>query len=264
MPGLEPLVRSPRTAISAAVARRLFRAAVGRLAVTVVEEPTGRRLGQGGPDDAPAPPRRVLRPPGPRRPDRLRRVLPHRRVGHRRPRRLPHRAGRADGHLGPRLAAAAARLRDTPPAEPPPQHRGQQPGQHLAPLRPVQRPLRALPRRDAELFLRALRHLLHAGREGPRLGRRPPGRHATGAHRRRRPAPAPRRPRAGPGPQDRAAARRGGRRRGQPGPRDRHRLGRARDPRRPPRRDRALASRSRSSSSSWPRSASPPPASPTG
>ncbi|MCW2738750.1 cyclopropane-fatty-acyl-phospholipid synthase family protein [Nocardioides sp.] len=49
MPGLEPLVRSPRTAVSAAVARRLFRAAVGRLAVTVVEEPTGRRLGQGGP-----------------------------------------------------------------------------------------------------------------------------------------------------------------------------------------------------------------------
>ena len=49
MPALEPLVRSPRTSVSAAVARRLFRAAVGRLAVTVVEEPTGRRLGQGGP-----------------------------------------------------------------------------------------------------------------------------------------------------------------------------------------------------------------------
>ena len=49
MPGLEPLVRSPRTVVSAAVAKRLFRAAVGRLAVTVVEEPTGRRLGQGGP-----------------------------------------------------------------------------------------------------------------------------------------------------------------------------------------------------------------------
>jgi cyclopropane-fatty-acyl-phospholipid synthase len=31
------------------VAKRLFRAAVGRLAVTVVEEPTGRRVGQGGP-----------------------------------------------------------------------------------------------------------------------------------------------------------------------------------------------------------------------
>ncbi|HEY0645572.1 MAG TPA: cyclopropane-fatty-acyl-phospholipid synthase family protein [Nocardioides sp.] len=49
LPALEPLVRGPRTAISAAVARRLVRAAVARLAVTVVEEPTGRRLGQGGP-----------------------------------------------------------------------------------------------------------------------------------------------------------------------------------------------------------------------
>ena len=49
LPALEPLVRGPRTAVSAAVARRLFRAAVGRLAITVVEEPTGRSLGQGGP-----------------------------------------------------------------------------------------------------------------------------------------------------------------------------------------------------------------------
>ncbi len=49
LPALEPLVRGPRTVVSAAVARRLFRAAVRRLAVTVVEEPTGRTLGQGGP-----------------------------------------------------------------------------------------------------------------------------------------------------------------------------------------------------------------------
>ena len=49
MPALEPLVRSPRTAISAAVAKRLFRAAVSRLPVTVVEGGGGRRLGQGGP-----------------------------------------------------------------------------------------------------------------------------------------------------------------------------------------------------------------------
>ena len=39
-----PAPRSPRPS-----PRRLFRAAVSRLAVTVVEEPTGRRLGQGGP-----------------------------------------------------------------------------------------------------------------------------------------------------------------------------------------------------------------------
>ena len=49
MPALEPLRGGPRTTVSAAVARRLFRAAVGRLPVTVVEGPTGRRLGQGGP-----------------------------------------------------------------------------------------------------------------------------------------------------------------------------------------------------------------------
>ncbi|MSW72316.1 MAG: methyltransferase domain-containing protein, partial [Actinobacteria bacterium] len=49
MPPLEPLRGGPRTAVSAAVARRLFRAAVGRLAVTVIEEPTGHRLGRGGP-----------------------------------------------------------------------------------------------------------------------------------------------------------------------------------------------------------------------
>ncbi len=49
MPSLEPILRSARTAVSAAVAKRLFRAAVGRLAVTVVEVPTGRRHGQGGP-----------------------------------------------------------------------------------------------------------------------------------------------------------------------------------------------------------------------
>ena len=57
MPALEPVVPGPRTAVSAAVARRLFRAAVGRLPVTVVEEATdgrpgrrlGRRFGRGGP-----------------------------------------------------------------------------------------------------------------------------------------------------------------------------------------------------------------------
>ena len=49
LPALEPLVGGPRTTVSAAVARRLFRAAVSRLAVTVVEEPTGRTLGLGGP-----------------------------------------------------------------------------------------------------------------------------------------------------------------------------------------------------------------------
>jgi cyclopropane-fatty-acyl-phospholipid synthase len=49
VPALEPLVRGPRSVLAAAVARRLFRTAVARLDVTVVEEPTGRRLGRGGP-----------------------------------------------------------------------------------------------------------------------------------------------------------------------------------------------------------------------
>ena len=49
MPALEQLPTGPRTAVSAAVARRLFRAAVARLDVTVVEAPTGRTFGRGGP-----------------------------------------------------------------------------------------------------------------------------------------------------------------------------------------------------------------------
>lgn len=49
LPELEPLRTGPRTAVSATVARKLFRAAVRRLAVTVVEEPTGLTFGQGGP-----------------------------------------------------------------------------------------------------------------------------------------------------------------------------------------------------------------------
>ena len=85
--------------------------------------------------------------------------------------------------------------------------------QHRPPLRPVERPLRALPRPHAELLLRAL-------------------------HRRASSPPAPDRAASSrPGPQDRAAARPGRRQRGHPGARDRVRLGRAGHPRRPPRRD---------------------------
>ena len=49
MPAPDQLPTGPRTAVSAAVARRLFRAAVARLDVTVVEAPTGRTFGRGGP-----------------------------------------------------------------------------------------------------------------------------------------------------------------------------------------------------------------------
>ncbi len=65
MPALEQLPTGPRTAVSAAVARRLFRAAVARLDVTVVEEPTGRTVRARRTADAPAPARGVLRPGGP-------------------------------------------------------------------------------------------------------------------------------------------------------------------------------------------------------
>lgn len=49
MPPLEPIKAGPRTTVSAAVAKRLFRAAVSQLDVTVIEEPSGKRLGRGGP-----------------------------------------------------------------------------------------------------------------------------------------------------------------------------------------------------------------------
>ena len=230
-PAPAPRSRPPSRGASSAPPSR-------RLDVTVVEEPTGRRLGRGGPTDAPAPARRVLRPGRPRRPDRLRRGLPDRRVGRRRPGRLPHRARPPGSRRWSRSSLQRLRALVTPrAARPPAQHRGQQPGQHLAPLRPVQRALRALPRRDAELFVRALRHLRHRAGTAPapsvHLVATPPEPTDTAGPARPQP-----RPRRGAGPQDRAPPRRGRRHRRHPGARDRHRLGRARHPRRPARRDR--------------------------
>lgn len=53
MPGLEPVPPGPRTAVSAAIARRLFAAAIRRLDVLVEEAPNsrgiGRTFGRGGP-----------------------------------------------------------------------------------------------------------------------------------------------------------------------------------------------------------------------
>ena len=70
----------PRAAVSAAVARRMFAAAVRRLPVTVRRgAPHGAAvLGQGGPEMTVQPARRVLRAARSRRPDRLRRGLPDR------------------------------------------------------------------------------------------------------------------------------------------------------------------------------------------
>ena len=168
-----------------------------------------RRTGHGR-----EPPRGVLPPARPRPADRLRRGLPDRRLGRRGPRRLPHRAGRPDAAPGPRAAAEAARPRRAQAPRGGAQQHRELAGQHRPPLRPVQRALRAVPRPDAELLLRAV-----PARPARRLG------HGAG-------------PRDRPGPQDRAAARPGRRHRGLPGARDRLGLGRAGDPGRPARRDR--------------------------
>ena len=71
-------------------------------------------------------------------------------------------------------------------------------------------------------------------------------------------------PGRGAGAQDRAAARPDRRRRGHPRPRDRHRLGRAGDPRGPPRRDRALGDAVQRAARARRASGSPTPGTPTG
>ena len=180
------------------------------------------RAGSGRPGDDRPSSRRVLRPPGPRRPDRLRRGLPDRSVGRRGPGRLPHRARRRPPDADPGVAAEGPRTGGGPPAAHPAQHRDQQPRQHRPPLRPVQRALRHLPRPDPELLLGALRHPGEGVRRAPG---RDPARRRGGD----------RAARGGPGPQDRPAARPDRRRRRHPAARDRHRLGRAGHPGRPPR-----------------------------
>ena len=125
----------------------------------------------------------------------------------RRPGRAAHRVRRARCRpLVPRPAAAAARAgtsRRSPPDDG--NTVGRRAAQHPPPLRPVQRAVRAVPRRDHDLLVGAVR-------TDPR---RPTGRL---------------RPRRGPAPQDRPAARPGRRRAGHPAAGDRHRLGRAGDP----------------------------------
>ena len=127
--------------------------------------------------------------------------------------------------------------------------RGQRARQHRPPLRPVQRHVPAVPRRDDELLLGALRHLLRAAGRPPRRGAAGGSRHRVAGR--------------GPGPQDRAAARPDGCRRRHPRARDRHRLGRARDPRRASWRHRALGDAVERAARSSPSSASPRPGTPT-
>ncbi len=244
-PGLFELPSGPRNAVASPIAKRLFRAAVARLDVTVeIAVGPGRRevLGRGGPDDAGQPSRRVLRPDRPRRPDRLRRGLPHRRVGRDdAPRRFLTVLAAEIATLVPeRLQRARAFV----VAKRPHFHR---PDEHQS------RELIAhhydLSNDLFQLFLDPTHELLLR-----RCSRPTPRRHAGG----------PGGPRGGAGPQDRAAARRDRRRRGHPGARDRHRLGRARAARRPPRRPRPLGHPLDRAARAGRASASPRPASPTG
>ena len=133
------------------------------------------RAGSGWPGHDRPPSRRVLRPPGPARPDRVRRGLPDRSVGRRGPGRLPHRARRRPADADPGVAAEGPRTGGGPPAAHPAQHRDQQPRQHRPPLRPVQRALRDLPRPDPELLLGALRHPGPRAPYGEHLVAIPPG-----------------------------------------------------------------------------------------
>ena len=115
--GLDDLPTGPRAAVAARVARRLFRAAVSRLARDRRTSDRRETVGRGGPEMTRAPAGRVLRPDRPRPADRLRRGLPDRRLGRRGPRRLPHRARRRD--RAPGAAQPLQKLRALVVAPPP-------------------------------------------------------------------------------------------------------------------------------------------------
>ena len=142
--------------------------------------PTARASARAGRTDDRAPPaRRVLRPDRPRRADRLRRGLPDRRLGAPRtsaasspcsPPRSPT--------LVPRAAADAARPSYVPrPPRRPPEHRATTPASNIAHHYDLSNDLfRTVPRPDAELLLRAVRHLDRRPRRPPAWPRRREGR----------------------------------------------------------------------------------------
>ena len=94
---------------------------------------------------------------GSRRAHRVRRGVHGRRLGRRRPRRRAHTVRGADGHARPRVDAAAAPLLRAAPAVVGAQHQGRRARQHPTALRPVERAVRAVPRRDHDVLVRALR-----------------------------------------------------------------------------------------------------------
>ena len=236
LPALEPLVRGPRTAVSAAVARRLFRAAVGRLAITVVEEPTGRSLGQGGPT------MRIHRPD-----EFYARLGRDGLIGF----GEAYLTGAWDADdLAGFLTVPAARIATLVPdslqrlralvvPRTPGHHRSTEANSqaNISHHYDLSNDLFALFLDETLSYSSALfdTSVTAKGDEPPAPGRDPAGARRPAG----RPRPQPR-PRRGAGPQDRAAARPGRGRRGHPRARDRHRLGRARHPRGPPWRHRPL------------------------
>ena len=242
-----PAPRSPRP-----VARRLFRAAVNRLDVTVVlvtdERGRTRTLGRGGP---------VMTV---HRPDEFfARLGRDQLIGF----GEAYLTGAWDAedlagfltvlaaelpHAGPRACSGCGPPSCTGRRTAQRQHRAQHAQQHRAPLRPVQRPVRAVPRPDAELLLGAVRR---RGR-GPR---RPPRRRRADRHRRPRRR---RRPARSSGCSTRpASARAPGCSRSAPAGASWRSA--------PPAAARPCTrSRCRASSRRWPASGSPPPGSPTG
>ena len=163
-PGLDVLPTGPRAWISARIARTLFETAVNRLDVTVhVGDET---FGRGGPVMVVSRPEEFYLRLGR---DQLigfgeaylTGAWDAEDLGW-----LPHRAGVPGPAPHPRAAPEAALARRAQAPRGRARQRRELAGQHRPPLRPLQRPLRAVPRPDAELLLRAV-----PARPARRLGR---------------------------------------------------------------------------------------------
>ena len=149
----------PDDRLRAAVAKRLFTGVVHRLAMQVAL-PDGAVLGggrAGDPGHGAGAPRRVLPPARCGWADRLRRGLHGGRLGCRRPHRPADRLRPRHGDADPAAAAASARPRRAAPAPAAPRDDDGEQAQHRSPLRPVERPLRAIPRPVDDVLIGALR-----------------------------------------------------------------------------------------------------------